>query len=296
MIESRQRTLARPVSCSGVGVHTGRRARLTLSPAAADAGLAFVRRDLGVEIPARAAFVVDTTLCVALGTGDARVGTVEHVLAALAGMGVDNCRIEVDGPEVPVLDGSAAPFVELVREAGLAPQAAPRRLLAVRRPVEVRDGDRLARLEPARELSLRFTVDFDHPLAAAQTYEAAGLERTFARELAPARTFCFLRDVGRLRAAGLALGGSLENALVLDEAAVVNPGGLRFPDELARHKALDALGDLALLGAPLVGRFVAHKSGHALNHALVRRALEEDALDARPPSRERAPRGVFDAA
>jgi len=268
-----QRTVAKRVSCTGVGLHSGQPATLTLAPAPPDAGISFVRRDLGVEIPAVAAQVVESTLSTSLGARGARVATVEHVLAALTGMGVDNCRLEVDGPEIPVLDGSAAPFVYLLQEAGVRTQRVGKRFLIVQEPVEIKDGDRLARVEPAREMSIRFTADFNHPLITDQTFEFVFSDRTFAREVAPARTFCFLRDIERMKAAGLALGGSLDNAIVIDEFSILNPGGLRYPDEFVRHKVLDALGDLTLLGMPLIGRFTAHKSGHALNHALVSRVL-----------------------
>jgi UDP-3-O-[3-hydroxymyristoyl] N-acetylglucosamine deacetylase len=270
-----QRTVARKVSCRGVGLHSGRPASLTLAPAAPDAGITFVRRDLGLEIPARAEHVVDTQLSTSLGLGQARVATVEHVLAALAGMGVDNCRIEVDGPEIPILDGSAAPFVYLVQEAGVRTQRAGKRFLIVKRAVEVCDGEKVARVEPAPELSVRFTVDFGHPLITDQTFSFVFSDRVFAREVARARTFCFLRDVERMKAAGLALGGSLDNAIVVDEFSILNEGGLRYPDEFARHKVLDAMGDLALLGTPLIGTFTASRSGHALNQALVRKLLAD---------------------
>jgi UDP-3-O-[3-hydroxymyristoyl] N-acetylglucosamine deacetylase len=266
-----QRTVGKRVSCTGVGLHSGKPATLVLAPTPPDSGITFVRRDLGVEIPARADLVVDTMLSTSLGHRAARVATVEHVLAALSGLGIDNCRVEVDGPEIPILDGSAAPFVYLVLEAGIRVQRAGKRFLVLAKPVEVRDGDKLARLEPAPELSIRFTADFGHPLITDQTFEFVFSDRRFAREVAPARTFCFLRDVERMKAAGLAQGGSLENAIVVDEFSILNPDGLRFPDEFARHKVLDALGDLTLLGMPVIGAFSAHKSGHALNQALVRK-------------------------
>ncbi|MFL5273466.1 MAG: UDP-3-O-acyl-N-acetylglucosamine deacetylase [Anaeromyxobacteraceae bacterium] len=272
-----QRTVAKRVSCTGVGLHTGMPATLSLAPAAPDTGIVFVRRDLGVEIPARADNVVDSTLSTTLGVNSARVATVEHVLAALTGMGVDNCRVEVDGPEIPILDGSAAPFVYLVREAGVRQQRPGKRFLLLQRAVEVRDGDKLARLEPAQEMSIRFTVDFDHPLVTDQSFDFTFSDRRFAREVAPARTFCFVRDIERMKAAGLAKGGTLENAIVIDDFSILNPGGLRFPDEFARHKVLDAVGDLSLVGMPLIAAFTARKSGHAMNQALVRKLLADPA-------------------
>lgn len=270
-----QRTVAKRVSCTGVGLHSGRPVTLTLAPAPADSGVTFVRMDLGVEIPARSAHVADTTLSTNLAVGKARVHTVEHVLAALFGMGVDNCRVEVDGPEIPILDGSAAPFVALIRQAGVAEQRAGKQFILVERHVEVRDGDKVASLEPAEALSIEFTVDFKHPLVTDQAFRMTLSDRAFEREVARARTFCFLRDIEQMKAMGLARGGSLDNAIVVDEFSILNPDGLRFPDEFARHKVLDAVGDLALLGLPVIGHFRAYKSGHGLNQALVRKVLSE---------------------
>ncbi len=269
----KQRTVAKRVSCAGVGLHSGRPARLTIAPAPPDAGVTFVRTDRGVEIPALAANVVDTTLSTNLASGGVRVSTVEHVLAALTGMGIDDCRVEVDGPEVPILDGSAAPFVALIHEAGVKTLPVGKRFLLVQKPVEVREKDRSARFEPAESLSIDFTADFHHPLVTDQTFRFAFSDREFEREVARARTFCFLRDIEKMRAMGLARGGSLENAIVIDEFSILNPEGLRYPDEFVRHKVLDALGDLALAGMPIIGAFRAHKSGHALNQALVTKVL-----------------------
>jgi len=270
-----QRTVAKRVTCTGVGLHSGKPASLTLAPAPADSGITFVRMDLGVEIAARNEHVLDTMLSTTIGVGQARVATVEHVLAALAGMGVDNCRVEVEGPEIPILDGSAAPFVALIQEAGTRPLKAGRRFLVMEKAVEVRDGDKLARLEPADGFTVDFRADFNHPLITNQPLRLAVNERTFEREVARARTFCFRRDIERMQAAGLAKGGSLENAIVVDEFAILNPEGLRFPDEFVRHKVLDAIGDLALCGMAVVGALVAVKSGHAMNQALVRKVLAD---------------------
>ncbi|HET6439767.1 MAG TPA: UDP-3-O-acyl-N-acetylglucosamine deacetylase [Anaeromyxobacter sp.] len=268
-----QRTVAKRVSCTGVGLHSGRPATLTLVPAAADTGISFVRMDVGVEIRALSGHVVDTTLSTSLGNGTTRIATVEHVMATLHGMGIDNCRVEVDGPEIPILDGSAAPFVCLVHEAGVRTLSAGKRYLIIEQPVEIRDGDKLARLDPADGFSVDFTADFGHPLITNQSFRMALSDRVFEREVARARTFCFLKDIERMQAMGLAKGGSLENAIVVDEFSILNPDGLRFPDEFARHKVLDAVGDLALLGLPVAGHLTAVKSGHALNQALVRKVL-----------------------
>ncbi len=270
-----QRTVAKRVSCTGVGLHSGKPATLTLAPAPADAGISFVRMDLGVEIPARNDHVADTTLSTNLAHAGARVHTVEHVLAALHGMAIDNCRVEVDGPEIPILDGSAAPFVCLVQEAGVQVQRTGKRWLVIEQPVEVREGGKLARLEPADAFSVDFTADFDHPLITNQAFRTTIDDRTFAREVARARTFCFRRDIERMQAMGLARGGSLANAIVVDEFSILNPEGLRFPDEFARHKVLDAVGDLALFGLPVLGALTAVKSGHAMNQALVRKVLAD---------------------
>jgi UDP-3-O-[3-hydroxymyristoyl] N-acetylglucosamine deacetylase len=275
MASSNQRTVARRVSCTGIGLHSGAPVTLTLAPAPADAGVAFVRMDLGVEIPARHDLVVDTKLSTSIAVGSARVSTIEHVMSALLGMGIDNCRVEVDGPEIPIMDGSAAPFVCLINEAGVRELKAGKRFVMITTPVEVREGDKLARLEPADGFSVDFTADFKHPLITDQGFRVAVNDRTFEREVARARTFCFRKDIELMQSMGLARGGSLQNAIVVDEFSIVNPEGLRFPDEFARHKVLDAIGDLALLGRPVLGALTAVKSGHALNQALVRRVLSD---------------------
>ncbi len=272
-----QRTIAARTSVTGVGLHSGEPVTLTLVPAPVDSGVVFVRTDLAktVEIPAKSSFVVDTSLATSIGKDGVRVGTVEHVLAALSGMGVDNIRVEVSGPEVPIMDGSSAPFCYLIRSAGLVNQRKLKRFMVIQRPVEVRDGDKLARLAPAGRFSISCTIDFQHPLIHDQAYRMDFSDRTFDREISKARTFGFLRDVEKLKSIGLARGGSLENAIVVDEFNILNPDGLRFPDEFVRHKILDAVGDLALLGMPVVGHLVASKSGHALNQKLVRAVLAD---------------------
>jgi UDP-3-O-[3-hydroxymyristoyl] N-acetylglucosamine deacetylase len=270
-----QRTVAKRVTATGIGLHSGRPVTVTLAPAPADAGIAFVRMDLAVEIAARNENVLDTTLSTTVGIGNARVSTVEHVMAALHGMGIDNCRVEVDGPELPILDGSAAPFVGMIKEAGIQVQRAGRRFVVIDRPVEVRDGDKLARFEPAAAFSISFTADFNHPLVTNQSLEITLNERTFEREIARARTFCVRRDIEKMQSMGLAKGGSLENAIVIDDFSILNPEGLRFSDEFARHKVLDAIGDLALFGMPVIGALTAVKSGHAMNQALVKKVLAD---------------------
>jgi UDP-3-O-[3-hydroxymyristoyl] N-acetylglucosamine deacetylase len=267
-----EHTLASEVNCSGTGLHTGRPVDLLLRPAPAGTGVVLLRRDLpgGARFPARAEWVVDTELATTLGTPRARLSTVEHLISALRGMGVDNCTVEVFGPEVPIMDGSAAPFVYLIEQAGLVAQRRVRRRLVIRKPVEVREGDRYIRAIPSREFKVSVEVEYRHPAIGRQTLRSLRVTpRTYAREIAPARTFGFLSEVTQLQARGLARGGSLQNAIVLDERRVLNPEGLRFRNEFARHKVLDLIGDLALLGSPLQGHFKAVRSGHALHQALI---------------------------
>lgn len=275
----RQRTLKSTVRATGVGLHTGRKIQLVLRPAQPDAGVVFRRVDLEppVDLPARAELVGDTRLSSCLVKGEARVHTVEHLMSALAGLGVDNAYVDLDGPEVPIMDGSAAPFALLVQQAGVESQPVPKRFLRVRRPIEVREGDKWARLEPFDGLRLSFSIVFNHPVIdrTRQSVTVDFAETSYLKEIARARTFGFMNDVESLREAGLALGGGLDNAVVLDDYRVLNAEGLRFADEFIRHKVLDAIGDLYLLGHPLLGAFSAHKSGHALNNSLLRTLLAD---------------------
>lgn len=273
-----QRTLQRTVTVEGVGLHSGANVTLRLVPAPANSGLAFVRVDLPNRpvIAVRSENVVDTSLATTLGVGGVKVATVEHVLAAVVGLGVDNLRIEIDGPEVPIVDGSAEPFVRAMVEAGTRRQGEGRRFLVMRKSVTVTDGDKVATLAPSRSLKIDCTIDFKHPLISDQRATLELKDAThFLREIARARTFGFLRDVDRLRAMGLARGGSIENAVVIDDFSILNPEGLRYPDEFARHKLLDTLGDIATLGAPVLGALTAHKTGHALNQKLVAKVLAD---------------------
>mgnify|MGYP005815304311 CR=1 FL=1 len=276
----RQRTLKAAARTTGVGLHTGARVDLVLRPAAPDTGIVFHRTDLAgsAPIPASATMVGDTRLSSTLRDGEAVVSTVEHLMSALAGLGIDNLHVDVAGPEVPIMDGSAGPFVFLLQSAGIVEQDAPKRYLRIVAPVEVRDGDKWARFEPFDGFRLDFTIDFPHPVFGTENRHVVidFAEHSYVREVARARTFGFMQDVEAMRAAGLGLGGSLQNAIVLDEVRVLNSEGLRFENEFVRHKVLDAIGDLYLLGHPLIGQYTAHKSGHALNNALAR------ALIARP--------------
>jgi UDP-3-O-[3-hydroxymyristoyl] N-acetylglucosamine deacetylase len=272
-----QRTLQRAASIEGVGLHSGQRVTLRLIPAPVEHGLVFVRTDLPDRptIPVRSEYVVDTSLATTLGHGSARVGTVEHLLAALSGLGIDNLRIELDGPEVPIVDGSAEPFARLINEAGIRAQEEYKQFIVIKRSVTVVDGDKHATFSPSRRFRIDCTIDFKHPLISDQQFTLEFSDRSFVREVARARTFGFLRDVDRLRQMGLARGGSLDNAVVVDDFSILNPEGLRFPDEFVRHKLLDALGDVALLGKPVIGAMTAYKTGHALNQRLVAKVLSD---------------------
>ena len=277
----RQRTTKRAVSVAGVGLHSGGGTRLTVRPADAGTGIVFHRIDhgLGEPVAATIANVVDTRLATTLGLGDARVGTVEHLLAAFAGLGVDNAFVDVAGEELPVMDGSAAPFVRLLRAAGVREVAAPKRFLRVLREVTVTDGGAVASLQPYDGFRVEYTMEFDHPFFNGRPQYAVVdfATATFERDVSHARTFGFLADVAKLQAAGLALGGGLDNAVVLDDDGIINDGGLRYQDEFAKHKILDVIGDLYLCGHPMIGAFSGHRSGHTTNNALVRKLLADPA-------------------
>ena len=273
----RQRTLKALTRATGVGLHTGRKVAMTLRPAQPDTGIVFRRTDLGtpVDVPARADLVGETRLCSCLVQGAVKVYTVEHLMSALAGLGIDNLYVDLDGPEVPIMDGSAAPFALLVQRAGIEQQNAAKRFLRVAKTVEVREGDKWARVEPYDGFKLSFSIAYDHPVIekSANALSVDFADTSYLKEVARARTYGFMQEVEQLRESGLALGGGLENAVVLDEYRVLNAEGLRFGDEFIRHKLLDAVGDLYLLGKPLLAAFSAHKSGHALNNRLLRALL-----------------------
>jgi len=276
----RQRTLKSFISASGVGLHTGRKVRITLRPAPPDTGIVFRRVDLdpAVDIPARAELVGEARLASTLVQGDVKIHTVEHLMSAFGGLGVDNAFVELDAAELPIMDGSASPYVLLAQQAGIEEQPAPKKFLRIRRRVDVSDGDKWARLEPYDGYRLSFSIEFRHPVIerTTQAVTVDFAESSYLKEIARARTFGFMHEVEQLRDAGLIMGGALDNAVVLDEYRVLNSDGLRFADEFIRHKLLDAVGDLYLLGKPLLGAFSAHKSGHALNNKLAR-ALMNDA-------------------
>jgi UDP-3-O-[3-hydroxymyristoyl] N-acetylglucosamine deacetylase len=268
-----RRTLRRAVGCTGIGLHSGRTVHLEIKPAPAEHGIRFLRTDVGVTIPATLAHLGRTDHATSLSAGGFSVETVEHLLSALQGLGVDDALVEVDRPELPILDGSAAPYVFLLHEAGLRPQRAPRRFLKVLQPVEVVHGGKRVRLSPADHFRVSYAIGFEHPLLRRQSASFRVSAQTFTESIAPARTFGFLREVEQLRRKGLALGGSLENAVVISESGVLN-NNLRFQDEFVRHKILDAVGDLALLGRPLLAHLEAEKAGHAMHTAVAQRLLE----------------------
>ncbi len=273
----KQRTLKNSIRATGVGLHTGEKIYLTLRPAAADTGIVFRRIDLDVpvEIKASPENVGDTRLSTTLVKGDVRIATVEHLLSAIAGLGIDNAYVDLSAPEVPIMDGSAGPFVFLVQSAGIIEQNAPKRFIRIKRRVRVEDGDKWARFEPFDGFKVGFTIDFDHPVFKdrRQHAELDFSTTSFVKEVSRARTFGFMRDIEMLRERKLALGGSLDNAVVLDDYRVLNEDGLRYEDEFVKHKILDAIGDLYLLGHSLIGAFMGYKSGHDLNNILLRELL-----------------------
>jgi UDP-3-O-[3-hydroxymyristoyl] N-acetylglucosamine deacetylase len=275
----RQRTLKNVIRATGVGLHTGEKVYLTLRPAAADTGIVFRRVDLSppIDIRAHPNNVGDTLLSTTLVHQGVKISTVEHLLSALAGLGIDNACVDVSAPEVPIMDGSAGPFVFLIQSAGVEEQQAPKKFIRIKRRVTVRDGDKVARFEPFDGFKVSFSIDFDHPVFSERAKSATVdfSSTSFVKEVSRARTFGFLRDIEQLRQANLALGGSMDNAIVVDDYRILNEDGLRYEDEFVKHKILDAIGDLYLLGHSLIGSFVGHKSGHALNNRLLKTLLAE---------------------
>ncbi len=270
-----QRSLRRQISCNGIGLHSGNKVNLTLKPAPADFGIRFRRTDLGDhEVPATVQNLNGIQLATGLQRNEVSVETVEHLLAALVSVGIDNVIVELNSPEVPIMDGSAAPFLYLIQEAGVKRLGAPRKYLKIVRPISISRGDKRIALYPSDSFKVTYSISYDHPLLRHQHRTLTITEESFAEDIAPARTFTFLKDVEMLRQNGLALGGSLENAIVLGETGVLN--ALRFDDEFVRHKILDAVGDLALVGYPVIGHLVAHRAGHALHTEFATKILEEE--------------------
>ena len=272
---SPQRTLRRPVTCAGIGLHSGNKVNLSLKPAAADTGVRFRRSDLGgLEVAATVKHVGGINYATGLMRDAVRVDTVEHLMAALVSLGIDNVVVELNSPEVPIMDGSAAPFIYLIQEAGVKQLATPRRYLKVTRPMSLSRGDKRIALYPSDHFKVTYSIAFDHPMLRHQSRTIRLTEDSFVEEIAPARTFTFLKEVEMLRQQGLALGGSLENAIVIGDTGILN-NALRFDDEFVRHKILDVIGDMALVGHPVIGHLVAHRGGHALHTAFAAQVLAE---------------------
>jgi UDP-3-O-[3-hydroxymyristoyl] N-acetylglucosamine deacetylase len=278
-MDLRQCTVAKEISCTGIGLHSGKKVDITIKPTPADSGIVFERVDTSPCRSVKASFdhVIATNNATTIGFNGSSVSTVEHIMAAFFGMGIDNALVQIDGEEIPIMDGSSAPFVWLLKNAGVTPQNSRKRFVLVTKQVDVEDGNRSVRLYPSNELKITYSIDFDHPLIKDQTYELSFSQSNFVQEISRARTFGFLKDVQTLRNNGLAQGGSLDNAIVMDEFRVLNEDGLRYKDEFVRHKILDFIGDLAILGYIPIGHFVVERSGHYLNQKLLRKfmALQE---------------------
>lgn len=273
-----QRTVKNDIECSSIGLHSGRKVSMRIRPAGVDEGITFVRTDLtdNHAIKADITNVCDTTLATTIGNNGYAVSTVEHLMSAFSGMGVDNAMIEVNAPEVPIMDGSALPFVNMLKMVGTRLQGKCKKLLVIKEAISVEDETGTAMLLPASEFKITYKIDFKHPLIGQQSYHLAFSDVTYEKEICRARTFGFLKDVEYLQARGLALGGSLKNAIVLNESKIINKEGLRCPEEFVKHKILDAIGDLSLLGMPIVGHFIAYKSGHKLNNRLLQEILAHE--------------------
>ncbi len=276
----RQRTLKNIIRATGVGLHTGKKVYLTLRPAPVDTGIVFIRTDLDieVEVPARPENVSDTRLSTTLERDGVKISTVEHLMSAFAGIGIDNAYVELSAPEVPIMDGSAGPFVFLLQSAGISEQKKLKQFIRIKKPCVVQDDDKWVKFEPFNGFKVSFAIDFDHPILKNSTQNASVDFSTtsFVKEVSRARTFGFMDDLEALRNAGLAQGGSFDNAIVMDSFHILNDDGLRYEDEFVKHKVLDAIGDLYLLGHPLIGEFSAHKSGHALNNRLLRQLIADE--------------------
>ncbi len=272
-----QRTLEHPIKCSGIGLHSGRKVELVLRPAPENSGIVFHRKTSGrtIKLPAWAENVIDTRMCTTLGTDTARIATVEHLLSAMAGLGIDNAIVDVDGPEVPIMDGSSAPFVFLIQCAGIREQSGPKKVMRILKRVSVEDGDKMCAIYPAAGFRVSYLLDYEHPLLRNRQVQVDFCKQAYTREISRARTFGFLHEIEALQKAGLALGGSLENAIVMDAFRVINEGGFRYEDECVRHKILDTMGDLALAGYPIVGAFEGIRTGHEMNHRLVKALLAD---------------------
>lgn len=268
----RQRTLQEMISCTGIGLHSGKKVHMAIKPAPIDTGIRFIRKDIAgqCEIKAQSESVINTTLCTVIGNNITHISTIEHLMGAFFGFGIDNAIIEIDGPEVPIMDGSAAPFIFLLKSAGIKAQKKSKEFIVVKKALHVKEGNKSITIKPSRELKISYTIDFQHPLISNQQYDYTFSGRSFIDEISRARTFGFLKDIEMLRQAGLARGGSLDNAIVIDDFRVLNQDGLRYNNEFVRHKILDFMGDISVMGAPIIGHFVVDKSGHSLNHTMLK--------------------------
>jgi len=270
-----QRTLREEIRFSGKGLHSGQKVNLTIKPSPPDSGICFARIDCGYEIRAELGNVVSSKYATTLGMRGVNVGTVEHLLAALYGLGIDNAKIELDSSEVPIMDGSAAPFVKQIKEAGYTIQEVPKRYLKLKEPVELKEGDKEGVLIPSEVFKISYTINFNHPLLRCQSFVTTLSEESFEKEICRARTFGFLREVSHMRKNGLALGGSLENAVVISDSRIINGDGLRFKDEFVRHKILDAIGDISLIGRPILTHLILKNGGHSFHLKLIKKVLSE---------------------
>jgi len=272
-----QRTLKKEIGCFSIGLHTGRKINMKIKPGSADSGIVFIRKDLPDSGPIQARYdnVCDTTLATTLGSNGVIVSTVEHLLSAFSGMGLDNAIIELDSFEVPVMDGSALPFVNMLKEVGTHVQKKNKKMLIIKKPVSVSNGDASAKFMPADEFKITYEIEFQHPVIGKQSYNMTFSDEIYEKEICAAQTFGFLKDLEFLQAKGLALGGSLKNAIVLDDKKIINKEGQRIPNVFVKHKILDAIGDLFLLGMPIIGHFMAYKSGHHLNNLLLRELMSK---------------------
>ncbi len=275
-MDYKQRTLMNEVGCTGIGLHTGEKVKINLRPAPANSGIKFIRTDLKgrPEVEVRFDNVFDTTLATTIGTNGCKVSTIEHLMAAFFGLGIDNAVVELDGPEVPIMDGSAAPFVFLIKSGDVREQKSPKQFIIIKKPFKVDDGNRSVCIYPSKKLKITYMIDFQHPLLRNQEYELTFSGRDFVREISTARTFGFMKDVETLKKNGFARGGSLDNAVVIDDFRIINEDGLRFDDEFVRHKILDFIGDISIVGSPIIGHFVIKKSGHFLNQHMLRKLME----------------------
>lgn len=275
-MDYKQRTLMNEVGCTGIGLHTGEKVKINLRPAPANSGIKFIRTDLKgrPEVEVRFDNVFDTTLATTIGTNGCKVSTIEHLMAAFFGLGIDNAVVELDGPEVPIMDGSAAPFVFLIKSGDVREQKSPKQFIIIKKPFKVDDGNRSVCIYPSKKLKITYMIDFQHPLLRNQEYELTFSGRDFVREISTARTFGFMKDVETLKKNGFARGGSLDNAVVIDDFRIINEDGLRFDDEFVRHKILDFIGDISIVGSPIIGHFVVKKSGHFLNQHMLRKLME----------------------